>query len=169
MEYMSNILSRYKGKPKRDLIVFPHRIAPEKQVDIFKDLQKSLPEFEFVVCQDKELTKEQYHNILAEAKIVFSCSLQETLGIGAYEGVILDALPIVPNRLSYSEMYHECFKYPSAWTDSWASYLHHKEYMVNHLRVMMKHYANYVPMARVVAENLNHNFFSANNLLAKIR
>jgi hypothetical protein len=169
MEYMPATLASYKGKTKRDLIVFPHRIAPEKQIDIFRDLQKSLPEFEFIVCQDQELTKEQYHNILSEAKIVFSCSLQETLGISAYEGVLLDALPIVPDRLSYSEMYNDCFKYPSAWTADWASYLHHKEYMVNHLRVMMKHYENYIPAARAVADNLNHNFFSASNLLANIK
>ena len=29
MEYMENILTPYKGMPKRDLILFPHRIAPE--------------------------------------------------------------------------------------------------------------------------------------------
>ena len=141
MEYMPELLSSYAKQPKRDLIVFPHRIAPEKQVEIFRDLAKHLPEFEFVVCQDQELSKHEYHNILAEAKMVFSCSLQETLGIGAYEGALLDAMPIVPDRLSYTEMYPECFKYPSAWTENWASYIHYRDYIINHIRVMMNHYS----------------------------
>ena len=49
MEYMDNILTTYKGMPKRELILFPHRIAPEKQVEIFRDLAKQLPQYEFVV------------------------------------------------------------------------------------------------------------------------
>ena len=35
MEYLHNSLEQYKGMQKRDLILFPHRIAPEKQIDIY--------------------------------------------------------------------------------------------------------------------------------------
>ena len=122
MEYMKATLAPHKGMKKRDLIVFPHRIAPEKQVEIFRDLAVHLPQYEFVVCQDQRLTKHEYLNILGEAKLVFSASLQETLGIGCYEGAILDAIPMVPDRLSYTEMYNGVFKYPSKWTESWNSY-----------------------------------------------
>jgi hypothetical protein len=169
MEYMPEILRPYKNKTKRDLIVFPHRIAPEKQVEIFRDLATNLPEFEFVVCQDRELTKDEYHNILAESKMVFSASLQETLGIGAYEGAILGAMPVVPDRLSYSEMYPECFKYPSVWTEDWASYIHYKDYLINHIRVMMKHYDSYHNQIDSTVNKLSDDFFSAKQLLANIR
>jgi len=50
MEYMEDTLTVYKNMPKRDLILFPHRIAPEKQVEIFRDLKEHLPQYEFVVC-----------------------------------------------------------------------------------------------------------------------
>ena len=62
MEYMGDTLAPYKNMDKKDTIVFPHRLAPEKQLDIFKDLQKELPEYEFIVCQEQELTKQEYHN-----------------------------------------------------------------------------------------------------------
>ena len=81
MEYLKDSLTSYKGMEKRDLIVFPHRVAPEKQVEIFRDLKERLPQYEFVVCQEQELTKNEYHNLLGEAKMVFSANLQETLGI----------------------------------------------------------------------------------------
>ena len=58
------------------------------------------------------MTKDEYHNILGEAKIVFSANLQETLGISAYEGALVGAIPMVPDRLSYTEMYDDDFKYP---------------------------------------------------------
>ena len=57
MEYLKNSLDQYKGMDKRNLILFPHRIAPEKQVDIFRDLQQHLPQYEFIVCQEQKLSK----------------------------------------------------------------------------------------------------------------
>jgi glycosyltransferase involved in cell wall biosynthesis len=169
MEYMEDTLTPYKGMPKKDLIVFPHRIAPEKQVDIFRDLAKQLPEYEFVVCQDQALSKNEYHMLLAQAKIVFSASLQETLGIGCYEGTLVDAIPMVPDRLSYSEMYKEGFKYPSHWTESWDHYVTNREHLVHHIRVTMSHYKKRLPQLKVLSKQLTDNFFSANELLKRIR
>ncbi len=78
MEYLATSLDSYKNMPKENIILFPHRIAPEKQVDIFKDLATALPQYEFIVCQEKQLTKNEYHNLLGRAKMVFSANLQET-------------------------------------------------------------------------------------------
>jgi hypothetical protein len=154
---------------KRDLIVFPHRIAPEKQVEIFRDLKEQLPQYEFVVCQDQELTKNEYHNLLGEAKIVFSCSLQETLGIGCYEGALVDAIPLVPNRLSYSEMYDSQFKYPSNWTLDWDSYQNHRIVLRNHVVNIISNYEWLLPALKTQTQNLTNNFFSANELLNRFR
>ena len=169
MEYMEDTLTMYKNMPKRDLVLFPHRIAPEKQVEIFRDLATHLPQYEFVVCQDQQLTKNEYHNLLGESKIVFSASLQETLGIGCYEGAIVDAIPMVPDRLSYSEMYYEGFKYPSEWTQDWDSYLQHRQELCHHIIVTMTHYEKRVPQVRKLAQNLTEYFFSANVLLENLK
>ena len=165
MEYMDDTLSPYKNMPKRDLILFPHRIAPEKQVEIFRDLAVQLPQYEFVVCQDQELTKNEYHNLLGEAKIVFSANLQETLGISCYEGAVVDAIPMVPDRLSYSEMYYEGFKYPSKWTQDWDSYLQHRQELCHHIIVTMTHYEKRIPQLRKQTQGLTEGFFSCQNLL----
>lgn len=121
MEYIQHSIAPAR---KRDLIVFPHRLAPEKQLDIFEDLRKRLPQYEFVVCQQQQLSKPQYHKLLAEAKIVFSANLQETLGISWYEGICAGATPVVPHRLSYAEMAPDIC-YPSEWTRDWSAYRTH--------------------------------------------
>ena len=113
MEYLAHSLDSYKNMPKENLILFPHRIAPEKQPDIFRELKTELPDYEFIVCQDQQLTKNEYHNLLGRAKIVFSANLQETLGISCYEILRAGGMPLVPNRLSYKEMYEDIFKYPT--------------------------------------------------------
>ena len=169
MEYMDSTLTVYKNMPKRDLILFPHRIAPEKQVEIFRDLKQQLPQYEFVVCQDQELTKNEYHNLLGEAKMVFSCSLQETLGIGCYEGAIVDAIPLVPDRLSYSEMYYQGFKYPSIWTKDWDSYLAHRQDLCYNIITLMTNYDKQIPQLRKQAEDLTQRFFSASDLLTNLK
>jgi hypothetical protein len=168
MEYMSDTLLMYKNMPKRDLILVPHRIAPEKQVEIFRDLKEQLPQYEFVICQEQQLSKNEYHNLLGEAKLVFSANLQETLGISCYEGMLVGAIPLVPDRLSYKEMYGGLFKYPSEWTDSWDRYVKHKEELKRLICEHMENFDARHDFIRSNAEHLTLEFFSATNILETI-
>ena len=165
MEYMIDTLSMYSEMEKKDIILFPHRIAPEKQLDIFNDLKEQLPQYEFVVCQERSLTKNEYHNMLGEAKLVFSANLQETLGISWYEGAITRTIPMVPDRLSYREMALEEFKYPSEWTDSFESYMKHRPLVVERIVDYMENYEKYLPRLNTQVHMLTMDFFSCDNLL----
>jgi glycosyltransferase involved in cell wall biosynthesis len=169
MEYMKDTLENYNTNPKRDLILFPHRIAPEKQVEIFRDLAIQLPQYEFVVCQDTPLDKHEYHKLLGRAKIVFSANLQETLGISCYEGALVDVIPVVPDRLSYTEMYYDGFKYPSEWTLNWDSYLAHRQELCHHIIVTMTFYEKRLPQLHKQVQDLTDNFFTATKLLEIIK
>jgi hypothetical protein len=168
MEYMPDTLLMYKNMPKRDLILFPHRIAPEKQLPIFEDLKQHLPQYEFKVCQEYPLTKNEYHNMLGEAKLVFSANLQETLGISWYEGALVDAIPMVPDRLSYSEMALDSFKYPSEWTESFESYTVHRKEICHKIIQYMENYEKFLPSLNKQVDLLTENYFSCDNLLEKL-
>jgi hypothetical protein len=168
MEYMDDLLTPYKGMKKRDLILFPHRIAPEKQVEIFRDLKEHLPQYEFVICQDQQLTKNEYHNLLGEAKLVFSANLQETLGISCYEGALVDAIPMVPDRLSYKEMYYDTFKYPSEWTENYDRYQENRRNICHRIIQYMDNYERFVPNIRKQCSNLSQQFFRADGLYSKL-
>jgi hypothetical protein len=160
MEYLKDSLTSYKGMEKRDLILFPHRVAPEKQVDIFRDLKERLPQYEFVVCQEQELSKNEYHNLLGEAKLVFSANLQETLGISWYEGALVDAIPMVPDRLSYGEMALPEFKYPSEWTENFDAYLHNRDKVVAQIVNYMENFDDLQVSLEKQRTKLNKEFFS---------
>jgi glycosyltransferase involved in cell wall biosynthesis len=168
MEYLKNSLDSYKGMEKRDLILFPHRIAPEKQVDIFKDLAIKLPQYEFVVCQEYPLTKNEYHNLLGEAKLVFSANLQETLGISWYEGALVDAIPMVPDRLSYSEMALPEFKYQSEWTEDYDAYTDNKDKVIAQIVEYMENYDDFLVSLDKQRTKLNKEFFSGTDLYRTI-
>lgn len=169
MEYLVDKLNDYANLPKKNLILFPHRIAPEKQLDIFEDLAKHLPQYDFVVCQNKKLTKHEYHTLLGQSKMVFSANLQETLGISWYEGIAVDAIPMVPDRLSYSEMALDEFKYPSNWTLSYDSYLQHREQVLQHIDYLMTNYDNLKPVIQKQHKKLADDFFSGKALYDVIR
>lgn len=168
MEYMADTLLMYKNMPKRDLVLFPHRIAPEKQVEIFRDLKEHLPQYEFVVCQDQQLTKREYHNLLGEAKLVFSANLQETLGISWYEGALVNAIPMVPDRLSYSEMALDEFKYPSKWTESYDAYVVHRKDVCMRIVQYMENHKKFLPNLDKQVDSLTEHFFSCKALLEKL-
>ena len=134
MEYLKETI--YAGK-KEDIILFPHRISVEKQPEVFKALAEMLPQYKWIMCQEQDLTKAEYHELLSKAKIVFSANLQETLGISCYEGALAGALPLVPDRLSYSEMYTDMFMYDSnASLREIAEQIH---YMMSYYDIISKH------------------------------
>jgi glycosyltransferase involved in cell wall biosynthesis len=164
MEYLRNSLDSYKGMTKRDLILFPHRIAPEKQVEIFRDLKAQLPQYDFVICQEQELTKNEYHNLLGEAKLVFSANLQETLGISWYEGALVDAIPMVPDRLSYSEMALPEFKYPSEWTEDYDAYMQNRDKIIAQIVEYIENYEDLLPSINKQVTKLNKEYFSGQEL-----
>lgn len=168
MEYLASSLNKYKGMEKEDIILFPHRIAPEKQVDIFKDLAKQLPEYKFIICQEQDLSKDEYHTLLGKAKIVFSANLQETLGISWYEGCMLNCIPMVPNRLSYKEMAIDEFKYPEYLTSNYTNYELNKDKVINYIKYYMNNYNQCLPLIARQAAKLETEFFSGSALYKAI-
>ena len=168
MEYLQSSLDSYKNMDKKDIILFPHRIAPEKQPEIFRDLANELPQYEFIICQERDLTKNEYHNLLGEAKLVFSANLQETLGISWYEGLLVNAIPMVPDRLSYSEMAIQEFKYPSILTKNFDQYEKHKEELKDKIIHYMENYKDYlIPMDKQ-RKKLSRQFFGGEKLYRTI-
>ena len=168
MEYLANSLDSYRNMPKENIILFPHRVAPEKQPDIFRDLRTHLPDYELIVCQEQELSKIEYHNLLGRAKLVFSANLQETLGISWYEGALVDTLPMVPDRLSYSEMALNEFKYPSQWTVDFKNYETNREQIVKRIHDYMINYETYLPVLQKQVRKLQDDFFSGRKLYGAI-
>jgi len=168
MEYFDQELEAYKGGKKSNTILFPHRIAPEKQPEIFYDLKEALPQYNFIVCQEKQLQKYEYHNLLAESKLVFSANLQETLGISGYEALILDTMVLVPDRLSYKEMFLDTFRYPSEWTQDMQHYQLNKQKIMDKIVDMMENYSKYVTEIQRQKKQLQTQFFHGKNLYETI-
>ena len=168
MEYLDSVLDGYANKLKKNRILFPHRLAPEKQLDIFKDLAKHMPDVEFIVCQEKSLTKKEYHDLLGSSKIVFSANTQETLGISCYEGALVGAMPLVPDRLSYTEMYPAEAKYPSEWTENWDSYVKNRKFLITHVRKTLLTLETQTNLVYNISNNLRENFFSGTEIYKTI-
>ena len=100
------------------IIVFPHRLDSEKQPDLFDEFKQELLEkclwsrdYTFIKTKDVCHTKEEYYALLRRAEYAVSFALQETWGIAQTESALCGCVPIVPDRLSYSEMYPSQFKY----------------------------------------------------------
>jgi hypothetical protein len=137
MEYLKDELAPYKGAKKENIVLFPHRVAPEKQPEIFRDLSLYFPDYEFVFAQDKQLTKHEYHELLAKSKMVFSANLQETLGISWYEAALVGTIPFVPDRLSYSEMATDDVTYRTEWSSDWNSYIKNKAHLIEQMTSLL--------------------------------
>lgn len=109
LEVDQTFACEWSQRPNR--VIFPHRLAPEKQPDVFADLaaayRATYPDmdvlfertFDAGTANDKTL----YYRLLGTSKASFSSALQETWGIAMIESMLLGAYPIAPDRLSYRE------------------------------------------------------------------
>jgi len=170
MEYLGNYIQPQR-LVKEDIILFPHRDAPEKQLNIFQDLAKELPQYKWINCNELNLTKPEYNSLLEQSKMVFSANLQETLGISCYEILMAGGIPLVPNRLSYVEMYEDIFKYPSICTLDWKGYQDNKQMLIGKIETMMENFqAEEIQTA--IKNNrtmLQEEYFTATNLYQELR
>lgn len=102
---------------RKRMIVFPHRLDKEKQPHLFDSMQQSCSidsEFSDVVwIKTKKIArnKSDYYMFLKSAQIALSFAQQETWGIAMQEATVCGAIPLCPDRLSYSEMYLSDFLY----------------------------------------------------------
>lgn len=58
-----------------------------------------------------QVSVEEYYRCLADGDIVVSTALHEFFGISVLEAVRAGCLPVLPNRLSYPELFNECYLY----------------------------------------------------------
>lgn len=111
---------------KERIVVFPHRIAPEKSpesfymlAELFKDsgwrfvvstnnfkvadqvISNPMAKYVEVVCHD---SKKAYYDFLATCSIYYSNATQETFGYALHEAIALGLSVVAPMRCSYSEM-----------------------------------------------------------------
>ncbi len=101
------------GYQKKDIVVFPHRLDPEKNPQMFDQLKERFKDSNWQFIKTKEVckTRNEYHNVLKQAKIAVSFSDQETWGIAQQEALSFGCFPVVPDKLSYQEMYDRRFRF----------------------------------------------------------
>jgi len=88
---------------KENIVVFPHRLDPEKQPEMFDKL-KPVDGWEFLKTKDVTKSKEEYYQLLGKSKIAVSFAKQETFGYAMLEALANGCYPVVINGLSYASM-----------------------------------------------------------------
>lgn len=146
-------------------IIWPHRYNQDKQPEIAEDLAT---EFDMVITQKLQLNKNEYYNTIADTQLIFSCALHENLGISIMEGVLLGAVPVVPDRCSYSEMYLPEFIYPSEWTESWENYQKFRPNLVKHLNNILDNIDSFAGSMQIQKEILVSNYLTADTMINRL-
>lgn len=119
-------------KEKKDIVIFPHRWDVEKRPEIFLKVAKKVhninPNIKFVITTGRKdlrgtasideairlqkqgivdikfaLSKSKYYELLADAKIVFSSALQDTIGNAMMEAITHGCTPVATDEVSYHE------------------------------------------------------------------
>ena len=100
---------------KENIVVFPHRLDSEKNPNLFDllSIDAATKGWRFIKSKEVCKTKKEYFELLNRSKIAVSFADQETWGIAQQEALFARCFPVVPDRLSYKEMYSDEFKFSS--------------------------------------------------------
>jgi hypothetical protein len=164
-DFIVNMLVAQQSAEKYPVVMWPHRYNSDKQPEIAEDLSNHL---NLVITQKMNLSKDDYYTTLGQAAIIFSCALHENLGISVMEGTLAGAIPVVPDRASYAEMYNDVFKYPSHWTSSWDNYVENRDKIYNFISHRVRNRAQFMPALKEQQQVLIDNYLNANIMIDKI-
>ncbi len=145
--------------------MWPHRYNDDKQPDIAEDLSNA---FDMIITQKMNLNKDDYYKTMGSAKVIFSCSLHENLGISVMEATLAGAIPVLPDRCSYSEMYMKDFKYPSEWTADYGSYVTNKHKLIEFIDYRIENYTEFLPLLAEQRDILKKRYLTANTMIDKL-
>lgn len=100
------------AKTRKNIVVFPHRLDPEKRPELFDDVADTLTthssgvsKWQFVKTKEVTKDKTEYYKLLNQAKISLSFHQEETWGIAQMEALFCGCIPISINAGSYTELY----------------------------------------------------------------
>jgi glycosyltransferase involved in cell wall biosynthesis len=125
---------------RKNVVIFPHRWDPEKRPDVFMSIMDLVwdvrKDFEVVVTTSRPifrstdpnlvaliekarfpitvksgLTKKQYYQELANAKVFVSTTIEENFGYCLLEAMTLGCSPVVPDAYSHPELLQGDQKY----------------------------------------------------------
>lgn len=90
---------------RENLVVFPHRLTPEKKVEKFDKLAERMfgSKWKFVKTMEVTNNKKEYLQLLAKAKYAVSFDGQETFWYSILECMAMGVTPIVFNGKSYTD------------------------------------------------------------------
>lgn len=159
-----NSLSKYSDPVKSDdnIVMWPHRYNQDKQPEIAHDLESA---FNVIITQKHSFSKTEYYDKLSQSRVIFSCSLHENLGLSVAEGALVGAIPVVPDRCSYKEMYLDEFKYPSEWTENYQAYLDNKSNLVDFINDKIVNYEAHKPLLAKQRDILINNYLTAPKMI----
>ena len=145
--------------------MWPHRYNADKQPEIAEALSDT---FDIIITQKMKLDKADYYAKMGQSKLIFSCALHENLGISVMEAVLTGAVPVVPDRCSYSEMYLPEFKYPSEWTEDYAAFVYYRNDLVNFIQDKLDNFETYQQLIKDQQQILINNYLSSKIMLDTI-
>ncbi len=168
LEYIANLKN---DKLKENIVVFPHRLNDDKAPHVFDAIRdyvrdvKQRTDILFFKTQEQDLSKDGYYDFLKRCKVVFSANKHENLGIGTFEAMTAGCLPLVPNKLSYEEMYCEAFKYRLGDDKLYACDPHSIAYLGEEIIEMIDNYRHFKRVREVNTDEIQEKFFDGTRMI----
>jgi hypothetical protein len=159
MAHVREYAEQFKKTKKRDMILFADKGTVDRNMIIFRELQRAMPQYEWVCIEDKMPNETQYHGLLASSKYVLILDLIDSSSITAFEAIMHGSIPLAPDRLNFKEIVPEKWRYPSHWTLSYLNYTENYTTIIDYIKDRMENYDIYKEGIEEWAKHLDTNYY----------
>lgn len=150
---------------KSDLIVCITRPSSQHDINLFVNLRKIYPEYDFVLCYEKNWSIIEHYRLLSKAKIVISHSAKEANPFPIWEALMFGCIPLIPDTNINKLFFGNTYTFPrKILIPPFLNYIKARHFMHDKIKGYMENYLDYSEQIPILCKDVHDKYYSSEGL-----
>ena len=150
---------------KTDLIVCITRPNSDHDIRLFTNLKKIYPEYDFVLCYEKNYSIIEHYRLLSKAKIVISHSAKEANPFPIWEALMFGCIPLIPDTKVNKLFFGNDYTFPrKILIPPFLNYIKARHFMHDKIKGYMENYLDYSEQIPILCKKVHDKYYDSNQL-----
>jgi len=150
---------------KTDLIVCITRPQSQHDIFLFSNLRKIYPNYEFVLCYEKNYSITEHYRLLSRAKIVISHSAKEANPFPIWEALMFGCIPLIPDTRINKLFFGTEYLFPrKILIPPFLNYVKSRHFIHDKIIGYMENYLDYSEQIPILCKNVHDKYYNSQQL-----
>lgn len=158
-------IQSYPKDEKYDLIACITRPMSDHDKYLFYNMRKIYPQYDFVMCYEKNSDMTEHYRLLSKAKIVFSHAAREVNPFPIWEAVAFNCIPLIPNSNINELFFGRQYIFPrKILIPPFLNYIKARHFVHDKIQGYMENYLDYSEHLPILSDDLHNRYYNSEHL-----